>query len=303
MTQTIEKGLLQNLSSELASIVERVAPSVVRIEDGSRLTATGIIWSADGVIVTTSHGVERDEELSIERDDGSALPATLVGRDPDTDIAVLKVNAAGLPVIQSAPSEDVRVGHIVLAMARPGTAGLQATFGIISARMDSQHQGQEEFILHTDALLYAGFSGGPLVDMRGRVAGITNLMFGRGKGVAVGIPVVTHTVEALLAHGQVRRGYLGVRTQPVPLPASLQSALNTKQDRALLIVQVEPDSPAEQAGLILGDTLLALNGQQVNDAEALRQTLRTLRAGNTVTLRLARGGALKELSVTLGTEG
>src|SRR5579871_7003815 len=184
MTQETSAGLLRSLSSELASVVERVAPSVVRVDDGSRLTATGIIWSADGLVATTSHGVERDENLAVERADGTRLPATLVGRDPDTDLALLRVNASGLPAVQRAAPDDVKGGHLVLALARPGNAGLQATLGIISARQDSQNDGQDEYLLHTDALLYPGFSGGPLVDVSGQVVGLINLMFGRGKGIA-----------------------------------------------------------------------------------------------------------------------
>src|SRR5438094_6352568 len=116
-------GLLVSLSSELANVVERVAPSVVRVDDGSRLTATGIIWSADGVILTTSHGVERDENVTIELSDGTRLPAALVGRDPDTDVAVLRVQASGLPAVERADAAEVKVGHLVTPIGRPGTWG------------------------------------------------------------------------------------------------------------------------------------------------------------------------------------
>src|SRR3954451_21531499 len=133
MAQKASTGLLASLSSELAGVVERVGPSVVRVEDGSRLTATGLIWSSDGVIVTTSHGVERDEGLAIETGDGQRHAATLVGRDPDTDLAVLRVSATGLPAVEGAPIDEVQVGHLVLALGRPGSSGLQATVGIISA--------------------------------------------------------------------------------------------------------------------------------------------------------------------------
>ncbi len=302
MTQETSAGVLRNLSSELASVVERVSPSVVRVDDGSRLTATGIIWSADGLIVATSHGVERDENVEVERADGTRLAATLIGRDPDTDLALLRVTAAGLPAIQSAAADAAKVGHLVLALARPGNGGLQATLGIISARQDSQNNGQDEYLLQTDALLYPGFSGGPLVDMNGEVVGLINLMFGRGKGIAVGIPVVAHTVETLLAHGRVQRGYLGVRTQLVALPSALKATLGTEQERALLLVQVEAGGPAEQGGLMMGDTLLALNSLPVQDVETLRQQLRALRAGQAVTVSIVRGGEPRELTVTLGAE-
>jgi serine protease DegQ len=152
MTQAASPGVLASLSSELAGVVERVGPSVVRVDDGSRLTATGIIGSADGVIFTTAHGVERDENLAIELTDGARHAATLVGRDPDTDLAVLRVQATNLPEIWSAGPDEVKVGHLVLALGRPGTSGLQATIGIISARHDTERNGQLGYILHTDAI-------------------------------------------------------------------------------------------------------------------------------------------------------
>jgi S1-C subfamily serine protease len=299
--QTVTPGLLATLSAELAGVVERVAPSVVRVDDGSRLTATGIIWTADGVIVTTSHGVERDEDLAIETADGTRHAATLAGRDPGTDLAVLRVAATGLPAIPRADPGEVRVGHLVLALGRPGTAGLQATIGIISARLDTERSGQLGYILHTDAVLYPGFSGGPLVDTTGRAVGVSDLVFGRGRGVAVGTPVVAQVAEALLAHGRVQRGYLGVRTQLVALPDGLRQSLALTQERALLAVQVESGSPAERGGLLLGDTLVGINDEIVQDADELRQLLRSLQAGQDVTVRIIRGGERRDLAVTLGS--
>jgi S1-C subfamily serine protease len=302
MTQQTSPGLLAGLSSELADVVERVGPSVVRVDDGSRLTATGVLWSADGIVVTTSHGVERDEGLAIEQGGGTRFPATLVGRDPDTDLAVLKVNATGLPAIQAASPEEVRVGQLALALGRPGDSGLQATIGILSARIETQSKGQAEYILNSDAVLYPGFSGGPLVDVVGRVVGINNLMFGRGRGVALGVPTVTHVANALLAHGRIQRGYLGIRTQLVALPAPLVQSLMLEQERGLLIVQVESGSPADQGGLMLGDILLHIDGSAVQDVDELRRHLRSLQAGQTVSLRVLRGGEARDLSVTLGVE-
>jgi S1-C subfamily serine protease len=295
-------GILANLSTELADVVERVAPAVVRVDDGSRLTATGTLWSAEGIVVTTSHGVERDESLSIELGDGKVLPAAIIGRDPDTDLAALKVNATGLPFVPQAESPEVRVGNLALALARPGHGGLQATLGIISARLESQSHGQEEYILHTDAVLYPGFSGGPLVNVNGKVVGILNLMFGRGKGVALGTPITNHIIQALLAHGRVQRGYLGVRTQQVMLPEGLRKSLSLSQETGLLLVQVDPGSPAEKGGLLLGDVLLAFNDVDVSDVDSLRRQLRLHSAGDTVKIRLLRGGALHTQDVSLGSE-
>ncbi len=300
MNQEGSTGVLASLSSELAGVVERTSSSIVRVDDGSRLTATGIIWSADGLIATTSHGVDRDENLVVELGDGTRHSAALAGRDPDTDLALLRLPATGLPAVAQAEPDAVKVGHLVLALARPGTAGLQATIGIISARMDTERAGHLGYILHTDAVLYPGFSGGALVDTTGRVVGMTNLAFGRGKSVAVGAPVVRQVIESLLAHGTVPRGYLGIRTQLVPLPEGLRKKRNLSQEHALLVVQVESGSPAEKGGLLLGDTLLSINGQPVQDVDQLRRHLRGLQPGQELPLQILRGGALRDLTVAAG---
>jgi S1-C subfamily serine protease len=291
---------LTALSAELSGVVERVAPSVVRVDDGSRLTASGLIWSGDGIIVTSSHGVERDEKLAIELADGARLPAAMVGRDPEMDLAVLRVSASGLAAVQPAAPGDVRVGHLVLALGRPGTWGLHATIGIVSARMDTEKEGEPGYILHTDAVLYPGFSGGALADMSGRLVGLTNLRFGRGKGVAIGTPVVRQVAEALLDRGSTRRGFLGISTQPGVLPAALRESLNLSQERALVVVQVQGGGPAEQGGVMLGDLLLGINDNTLQDVDDLVGQLRRLRAGQSVTLRIARGGERRDMSVTLG---
>ena len=300
MTVESNIGLLRSLSSDLAGIVKEAAASIVRVDDGTRLTATGLVWSADGLIVTTSHGVERDEEIGVEMADGSRLAAALLGRDTETDVALLRVQTSGLSPVRSATSAETQIGNLVLALARPGQSGLQATLGIISARFDSQNKGKEEYILHTDALLYPGFSGGALVAMDGSAVGMTNLMFGRGKGVALGMPVVTNVVAALLTGGSFQRGYLGISTQQVAIPTTLQQSLSPVQEQGLLILQVEANSGAEQGGLYLGDTILKLNGQPVPDVDALRQHLRGLPVGQTIDLQILRGGELRDTQVTLG---
>lgn len=299
-------GILQNFSAELAGIVERAAPSIVRVDDGSRLTATGILWTADGIVATTSHGVERDEDITVELSDGRTLPAMLIGRDPDMDVALLRVDTTGLPAAVLASVEGGvpagRIGELVVALARPGRTGLQASLGIISGRLDSQSGGQPESVLQTDATLYPGFSGGALIDMQGRVVGMTNLLFGRGKGIALSTAIVQNAANALLAHGRVRRGYLGIVTQAVTLPAGMVQASTLTQESGLLIMQVGAGSPAEQGGLMLGDTLLAVGEQTVQNVDDLRQGLRSHGASQAVALKLLRGGELRLLNVTLGVE-
>ncbi|MES2462378.1 MAG: trypsin-like peptidase domain-containing protein [Armatimonadota bacterium] len=297
---TAASGGLSAFSEALANIVEASSPSVVRVDDGSHLTASGTIWSADGVIVTTSHGVERDEELAVILADGTRHAAALIGRDADTDIAVLRIEgAAGLAAITRAETSSVRVGQIVLALGRPGEHGLLTTIGIISTRRDSQTGGHEEYILSTDADLYPGVSGGALVNAQGAFVGLLNRMYGRGLGVALGTPLVDRVVNTLLAHGRIPRGYLGIRTQLVAIPAHLKVSLDLAHTQGLLVVNVDAGSPAEQGGLLLGDTLLTIGGEAVQDVGTLR---RYLHPGHPVPIQILRGGTLVEITPTVGAE-
>ena len=293
---------LAGLSDQLAAAAQAAGASVVKIDDGTRLTASGLILSADGVIAATSHGVERDEELFVHLADGSRHPASVVGRDPESDVAVLRVEATGLSAFTPAAADSVRIGSLVLAVARPGGGGLQATIGIVSARHEAQDEGRPEYILSTDAALFPGFSGGALVNVQGHLVGMLNLMFGRRSGVAVGAPMVANVVESLLAHGRIKRGYLGVGTQVVALPASVQGALGRPQEVGLMLVHVAADGPAEKAGLTIGDILLTADGAALGDVDELRSRLRKTPVGASVALEILRGGALHRMNATLGEE-
>jgi len=289
---------LAAFSEDLVKAVAAAAASVVRVDDGSRLTATGTIWSADGVIVATSHGVEADEEIGIVLPDGTRHTATVAGRDPDTDIAVLKIDGVSdLPAIPRAAPESVQVGQFAIALGQPGDSGLVATFGIVSARRETQTEGADEYILSTDADLYPGVSGGPLINARGEFVGLLDRLYGRGLGVALGTPLVARVVETLLTHGRMPRGYLGIRTQLVAIPETLKAPLGIDQESGLLVVNVATGSPAEQGGLFLGDTLLTVGGEAVSDVDTLR---RHLRGGQPVAIEALRGGQRVSLTPTVG---
>lgn len=285
---------LTQLSHELAQVIEKVAPSLVRIDDGTRLTASGVVWSSEGIIVATSHGVERDNNLFVETHDGTRLPTTLLGRDPHTDIAVLRVNDTNLKPLERASADTIKTGQLALAVGMPGSPTLQATLGIINARADSQYEGSPEYVLYTDATLYPGFSGGALVNTQAQGMGLLNRAFGRGRGVALGLPIVRRVVDHILQHGAPRRGYIGIATQPVELQHPLREAHNIQQPRALLVVQVGNQSPAERSGLMIGDLLLQVNNEPLVDAEQLR---RHLKAGATLSLTILRGGMLQQTNV------
>lgn len=292
--------ILSKLSESLADTVALAGTGVVRVEGRGRLPASGIVWSSDGVVVTAHHVVERDENIKVGLPDGSTVSATLVGRDPSTDLAVLRVQGVELAQSKQAELEKLRVGHLVLALGRPGKS-VRATLGIVSAlgqEWVTPAGGRLDCYLQTDVVMYPGFSGGPLVDVDGKVLGLNTSALARGRSITVPVLSIGRVVESLLAHGRVRRGYIGVGAQYVRLPESLAQHLG--QETGLLLVSVESDSPAEEAGLVLGDTIVSIDGQVVRKLEDLRSHLDADRIGSTIPLRVVRGGQLQELKLVVG---
>ena len=293
-----ESGVLAGLSNDLANAVERAGAATVKVNARRRQAASGIVWSA-GTIVTTDHVIEREEEITIGLPDGSEIPATLAARDPGTDLAVLKASTS-LAAIERGPLPGV--GSLVLAVARPDDGGPQATLGVVSAIAGPARTwrgGQLGRFVRSDAILYPGFSGGPLVDAFGRAIGINSSHLARGSGISIPVDVAATVVEALLSHGRVRRGYLGISSQPVALPAPAAQQAGG-QSSGLLVLRVEPNAAAERGGLIVGDILIALGGEPVRDVDDLQRLLGGDVVGKTLPLRVLRGGEPRELSVQVG---
>jgi S1-C subfamily serine protease len=287
--------VLQTLSDAMAEAVESAGASVVQVSARRRLPASGVVWSEDGVIVTSHHVIENDEKIRIGLPNGETVSATLIGRDPNTDLAVLRAETSGLTVPKWAELDEVRVGHLGLALGRPGDT-VQATLGVVSAL--SRSENDNKYFAQTDVVMYPGFSGGPLVGVTGQVLGLNSSALMRGVSLAVQTPTIRFVVENLLAHGKMRRGYLGVGIQPARLPAALAEELGQKT--AALIVSVENGSPAEKGGLFMGDTIVALDGHNIDDMESLLASLSGTRIGATVPVRIVRGGQVHEVSVTIG---
>lgn len=299
---------LKTLSDDLANAVERAGRSIVTVSARPRQAATGILWrTAQGetIVLTADHVVEREDDVTITLPDGRETKAQLIGRDPSTDLAALRLASGDLGAA-AAPAETAsgaRVGNLVLAVGRPGPSGLRASMGVISlvdGPRRSWHGGEVEGILHLDLTLYPGFSGGPLVDLNGRVVGLNSSRLTRDPSTALPVAILTRVVESLVTHGRIRRGYLGVGTQQVPLPAALAQKAGLTQEIALLVVSVEGESPAEQGGMMLGDLLVTLGGQPVVDAETLRAQLGAERVSQPLAIKVIRGGEPKDLSVTVG---
>jgi S1-C subfamily serine protease len=292
--------ILSSLSEALADVADQGGRGLVRVEARRRLPASGIVWSADGLIVTAHHVVRRDDQIRVGLPDGETVAATLVGRDPTTDLAVLRAEASGLTPAAWAAPDELRVGHMVLALGRPGRT-VQATLGIVSALGDAWRTpagGQLDRYLQTDVVMYPGFSGGPLVDPAGKVLGLNTSALLRGVSLAVPASTVQRVVDVLLAHGRVRRGFLGVGTQPVRLPEEIAADLD--QETGLLLVSVNRGGPAGKAGLVLGDTIVGLDGERVRHLDDLAALLSSDRVGAEVPVRILRGGQVQELSVVIG---
>ncbi len=293
-------GVLQELSDAMANAAETVGQSIVRVEGRKRLAGTGVVWSADGVIVTAHHVVHKENGIEIGLPDGSTASATLVGRDPSTDLAVLRAETHDLAAPAWGEIDGVKVGQLVLALGRPGQF-VQATLGVVSALGQGWRTppgGQIDRYLQTDVLMYPGFSGGSLVSAGGEVIGLNSSALLRGVSVAVPVPTVRRVVESLLQHGHVRRGYLGVAAQVVRLPEALQEQLG--QETGVLLVSVETGGAADQGGLALGDTIVALDGQPVRHMDDLLGLLTSERIGVSVPVQIVRGGQVQEMQVTVG---
>lgn len=290
--------LLGAISNQMADAVERAGASLVQVRGRARGPATGIVHSADTVI-TADHVLERDDDLSVVGPDGRELPAQLVGRDAASDLALLRVPNLGVAAATFVEA-PARVGQIVLAVGMPGSSPM-ASLGIVSAAggpLRSRRGAVLEQYIQTDAIPYPGFSGGALVDANGAVVGV--LTTGLSGGVALGVPaaLAQRIAGTLASGGTIKRGFLGISSQPVEIPAAQRGGV--AQERGLLVVRVEPGSPAEQGGLILGDVLVAFDGQSLTDTDELQALLGAERVGKAVPVQLLRGGALTTASITVG---
>jgi S1-C subfamily serine protease len=297
---TGERSALEEMSEGLAGAAERAGAWTVRVGARRRISASGVVWAEGGVVVTADHVIEQEDEVVVGLPDGSELPAQVAGRDPGSDLAVLRVPGLTLAPADRAEA-GAKVGQLVLAVARPGS-GVQASFGVVSAiggPWRTRRGRQIDGFVRSDATMFPGFSGGPLVDAAGRLLGTNTSRFGPGQGIAIPVAAAEGVVAALLASGRIRRAYLGVGSQPVALPAALASKVGG-QETGLLVVSVEAGTPADTAGLLMGDILVSLDGDALLDAGDLQEHLGPERVGAQAALRVLRGGDPRDVPVTLG---
>jgi len=277
-----------------ADVVAGVGTWTVGVDARRRYGATGIVW-AEGVVITADHVVERDEDIVVTLPDGSEVSATLAGRDPANDLAVLRVDGA----TTVAPRADTtRVGDICLAIGRAGGT-LSASLGIVSAIgtiWRRRRGGMRRQVVRPDVTLYPGFSGGPLINAAGAMIGMSSS--GRGGVVAVPVAEIEPIVNELLTHGRRRRAFLGMTSQPVALPTAQASG----QESGLLVVGVAPESPAATGGLMVGDIVIGIGDAAIRDTDDLREALSSDLAGKSVQIHLLRGGSEQTLDVTVGEQ-
>jgi S1-C subfamily serine protease len=288
---------LSDLSRDIADLVGRLGPSVVRVDARGGRPASGIIW-ADNLVLTADHVLEQEDTVRVTGATAT-VKATIAGRDPGTDLALLRAEGlSGVPAPRGR-STDIRVGQIVLAIGQPGE--LQVTVGIVSGlsgAFRSWRGGQAERLIQTTAELLPGFSGGPLVDAEGRVIGINSWNFGRGVSRAVPLETADRVAESLRTHGRIRRAYLGLGAQPVRLSERLAQQLG--QESGLLVVTVEAGGPAQTAGLLQGDTIVTLDGDPMRHLDELFGKLGALEVGSAHRLGVVRAGERKDVAVTVG---
>jgi serine protease DegQ len=290
--------LLASLSNAFADSVAAVADSVVQVQ-GDRRPASGLVYAED-VVVTTARALGREDGLHVRRPDGHVLEAELAGWDPATTLAVLRVPSLGLTPIRLA-AEPPRVGHMALAVARSWSNAVTASAGLVSIIGGPLATGPRRAIaevIRTSAPMHDGFAGGAFVAVTGGLLGMATSTSIRGLRVIIPAPLVWKAAAAVVEHGALKRGYLGLAGQPVALPERQQ--LMEGRRRGLLVVGVTPDSPAAAAGVLVGDVLVALDGQAIDAPDDLLDLLVGDRVGRVSTLRVVRGDALVDLSVTVG---
>lgn len=295
-------GLLPDLSNALAEAVERGARSTVTVHGRGRLPSTGVHWRT-GIIVTADHTLERSEEITIWAPGLGSASVTVAGRDPTTDLAALKADALDLPVAEPAKLEALKVGHLALAIGRPGESGPSAAFGVISAigpAWNTWRGGRIDRFVRADIDLYHGFSGGPLVDAQGRAIGINTSGLSRRFDLTIPASTVDRVLEQLLTKGRVARGYLGLGMQPVRVPETMVKGLGLSSSGGVIVVSVEPGQPAEKAGILIGDVIIGLDSSPITDHEDVLALLSPERIGKKIEARVIRGGSLATLTPIVG---
>lgn len=291
---------LTDFSNNLTTAAQKAGASTILVDARKRYPASGIAF-ADDLVLTADHVVTREDDLKVSSADGKSLKAALAGRDPGSDLAVLRLAEKVLTPAKT--SSDIKVGQLVLAIGRPNTAGIQASWGIVTAISGPArtHRGGllDEYVT-TETTPYPGFSGGPLINTEGEVLGLNTSGLTRGSALTIPVKVAWRIADELAKHGSVKRGYLGVRTQPVEIPEATRSSLKRDQKTGLLVLWLEENGPAQTGGLFVGDTIIAVNDEPVSDPDDLFAALTSDTVGKPIGVDVLRGGKAETVNVTVG---
>lgn len=291
---------LTDFSNGLTSAVEKGGANTILVDARKRYPASGIAYAED-IILTADHVVTREDDIKVLLPDGKSLSATVAGRDPGSDLALLRLAEKVLSPAKT--SDDVKVGQLVLALGRPNSAGMQASWGIVTAISGPARTfrgGLLDEYISTETTPYPGFSGGPLVNTEGEVLGLNTSGLTRGSSLTIPVKVAWRIAAALAKHGSVKRGYLGVRTQPVEISEAARKSIKREQTSGLLILWLEENGPAQQDGLFVGDTIVAVGNQPVGDPDDLFSALNSDTVGKTIAVEVLRGGRPETVTVKVG---
>jgi S1-C subfamily serine protease len=304
------KSALISLSEEIESVADKVSQSVVSVHSRTRGNGSGVVWTSDGLIVTCSHIVRNLDELEVSLSNGKSFPAKVIGNDPYSDIALLKIQANGknesisLNPIEIGDSENLRAGQFVLALANPYGQYPSITEGIITSERSSLGGSQwgaiTDNIVISDARLNPGYSGGPLVDVEGKMIGL-NAAYVSSRGIAIRASKVRNITDQLAKDGAIKIAYLGIVTDEISLPSEIGAQLEPSQGEGLILLSVEKDSAAKKAGLLMGDIIVKFDDEPITDIHDLRrQLLKQDVIGKSVKIVIIRGEKKSELTLTPG---
>jgi len=290
------------LSNALALATERAAANVVAVHAEARGSASGVVWRT-GIIVTAEHALRRDEEIHATLPDARVVPATLAGRDPSTDLAVLKCAEATVGVAAFGDAAALKPGNLTLVVGRTRASGPVAALGVVSLVAPERRTWTGAALapyIRLDVGLQPTAVGGAVVDAQGRTVGMATPRFARFGAIAIPALTIDRVVDTLLKKGHIPQGYLGVGLQPVRLPDALRQSLQRSEKTAAIVLEVEPQSPAHKAGIVIGDILIALAGHPVARLEDVHAQLHGEAIGQQLTLKFVRGGAVQEANIVVG---
>jgi S1-C subfamily serine protease len=315
-----DDALLDGYSRTVSAVVERVSPAVCLIEvakemrggggnDRARMGhGSGFAISPDGLVLTNSHVVHQAKQLTARFPDGRGIAARLIGEDPATDVALLRVEAQDLHPVALGQSASLRVGQIAIAIGNPLGFQTTVTAGVVSAlgrALPSATGRMIDDVIQTDAALNPGNSGGPLLDSRGQVIGVNTAIIPGAQGIcfAVAIDLARLVVGDLVRFGRVKRGHVGIAGADIRLPRRALSRLELSEERAVHVLKVEPGKPAAMAGLRDGDVLLTLNGKNATGIAALARLLGSETIGQPCEAKVLRGSKILSLTIVPGESG